>query len=110
MTVHIRFERGRDDARWLTLGPFEWLQMTYNELRAEPDGELRVAYYPVKGPDRDWTLCSNLAKALCLEGTDDMRWSDFVLFAGDSHGGRDPDGTVEVPTASGTATINFWRD
>ena len=105
MTTYVRFEHGSDDVPWLTLGPFDWLQMTYSSLRAPPDGEVYVAHY-----SGGWALGEEVGMALGLEGTDDMRWSDFVLFADSPEHGRDPDGTVEVPTPNGPATINFWRD
>ncbi len=49
--LHVRFERSDgvvekfdEDvvqllSREIVIGPFEWVQMTYNELRVSPDGD-----------------------------------------------------------------------
>lgn len=51
--MHVRFERSdgmlehidnsgetREVTQYIVLGPFEWVQMTYGELRIAPDGDV----------------------------------------------------------------------
>ncbi len=51
------------------LGPFEWVQLTYEELRAAPDGD-RIAFFD--GVQGAWITA------------DGARWSDIVISAGQS--------------------------
>lgn len=39
MKTYIRFERSRDDLPWLTLGPFDYVQLTYDTIRISPEGD-----------------------------------------------------------------------
>lgn len=49
--VMIHFECGRED-RWSEdLGPFPFVQMTYNVLRVGHDGERELAHYDVEKDD-----------------------------------------------------------
>jgi hypothetical protein len=59
--VMVRFERGTDAEVGPILGPYEWVQLTYESLRASPDGDV-IAFlgedshrWYVMGPDyRTW--------------------------------------------------------
>lgn len=63
--VKIRFECGQED-RWSEeFGPFEYVQATYGELNASPDGKTRLADF-VSG----WWVTP-----------DGQQWSDYVLFS-----------------------------
>lgn len=82
--TYIRFERGRDDMGWLTLGPFEWVQITYNLLRVSEDGDFLAEYdekdsgdwiiSPSKKP-MDKTFTERFAK---YEGE---IYSDIIIFS-----------------------------
>ncbi len=39
MAVMVRFECGQEDRQREPMGPYEWVQMTYELLRVSPDGE-----------------------------------------------------------------------
>lgn len=66
--VFIRFEYGQEDRVGEDLGPFEYIQMTYDTLTAGPDGEREIA---------------DLRDGLWV--TEDGRtWSDFVVHGGGS--------------------------
>lgn len=60
----IRFECGQEDRVGEDLGPFEFLQMTYGDLRVGPTGDEVLAYF-----DNGWWIT-----------TDGQRWSDFVIW------------------------------
>jgi hypothetical protein len=40
MSLFVRFERGRDNVVGPTMGPFPFVQLTYEELRIGPSGDL----------------------------------------------------------------------
>ncbi len=42
--VYVRFECGQEDRVGEELGPFPFVQLTYNELRFGPDGETLAVY------------------------------------------------------------------
>jgi len=63
--VTVHFFRPRDEAEGPTLGPFEWVQVTYRELRRAPDGEPIAEMWA----DGDWHLI----------GVDAPGWSDFTV-------------------------------
>jgi len=83
MALMVRFSRPRDEEEGPTLGPFPWVQVTYTELRAGPDGE------PIAllGPDGDWHLGRLRTPVPGAEGWVEVSadlastpWSDFVIF------------------------------
>lgn len=61
--VEVRFECARKERVGPTLGPFEWVQLTYELLRVSPDGE-ELAHYA----DEGWRL-----------GDDDTAYSDVII-------------------------------
>lgn len=63
--VKIRFECGSEDRMGEEIGPFDYVQATYDALNASPDSETRLADF-VDG----WWITP-----------DGARWSDFVMFA-----------------------------
>ena len=70
MTQFVRFERGRDDVIGPTFGPFEFLQITYGELRDDQDRTLAYLH-----EDGDWHLGAGFAR----EGFSNY-FSDFILY------------------------------
>ena len=65
MSVFIKFMTGREDRESSELGPFEYIQASYNEINASPDGETHLA---VLDPDGTWR-------------TPDGNWySDFAIY------------------------------
>lgn len=63
--TYIRFEYGQQDRIGPDLGPFEYVQATYDEINASPDGETRLAQFV----DGLWAT------------PDGQKWSDFVVYA-----------------------------
>lgn len=92
MNLYVRFERPSDCAEWdeipasateseapeqLTIGPFEWVQLTYNELRIAPEGDWVARF--VKDA---WHLCPDeRAQALGVPAHP-YPFSDLVIFPG----------------------------
>jgi hypothetical protein len=66
--VFIRFECGKEDRIGPELGPYEFIQITYDCIRAfapgKPDDEIDVAHL---GKDGHWIT------------EDGQRWSDFIV-------------------------------
>ena len=52
MKLLVRFERPRDEMEGPVLGPYEWLQLTYDALRCSPDGETIA----MQGEDDHWYI------------------------------------------------------
>ena len=68
--IYVRFECGREERMMEKgLGPFEFVQMTYDELRISPNGD-PFAYF---GKDGDWHLVD--------ETISNEPWSDFVIYS-----------------------------
>ena len=69
----------------LVLGPFEYVQLTYETVRISPEGEDLLVYH---GPHPLGVIaepCANESCAQCGGGAwklieDDSIWSDLVLF------------------------------
>jgi hypothetical protein len=77
--VLVRFERGRDDQTGPVLGPFEWVQLTYNALRVAPNGEQLASYDPVQ---HDWFIEANpRVPHTMLLTVDELGepWSDIII-------------------------------
>lgn len=77
----VQFERGRDDVVGPTLGPFDWVQVTYRGLRVAPDGE----HIAMMGVDDDWFLAperEEIGNGWLTVGPDENSepFSDFVVF------------------------------
>ena len=53
MDLYVRFERGRDDIIGPTFGPYEFVQLTYDQLRVGAEGETLAAFY---GEDQEWVI------------------------------------------------------
>lgn len=70
--VRVRFECGREDRMGEALGPFHFVQITYEDLRvaddADPDGNRILAQC-----DGDWITL-----------VDKQVWSDVVIFNADA--------------------------
>ena len=68
--INLRFERGLDDraggAVGPTLGPYDWVQLTYGTIRVSPDGE-EVAALDIEG-DGYWHTWQS-----------DGRWSYIII-------------------------------
>lgn len=69
--VYIRFECPRDDVEGPILGPYPFVQVTYDELRVGPDGDV-VAVLDESG---DWELTIGAGEYT------GQRYSDFVVYA-----------------------------
>jgi hypothetical protein len=69
--LYVRFERGRDGIIGPTYGPYDFIQVTYDILRATtPDGtEAEIAYH---GPD-DWVLVD--------DEREDREFSDYIIYS-----------------------------
>lgn len=52
MKTYVQFERGRDDVWGPLLGPFDWVQLTYGDLRIPEDGDT-LAFFKKSG---EWEL------------------------------------------------------
>lgn len=50
--VTVTFESIHNPREPRTLGPFEWVQLTHNDLCASPDGEIIAQY----SPDQGWVI------------------------------------------------------
>jgi hypothetical protein len=72
--VFVRFERGRDCVIGPTYGPYQWVQVTYSELRAsaadDDNGELVLANFDTDG---DWHLTDT--------ERDETVFSDYIIYA-----------------------------
>lgn len=60
MNTFIRFEHIPEGRMSEDLGPVEWVQLTYDELRVSPDGESYAIYHdgywwPVNEPEVPYT-------------------------------------------------------
>lgn len=66
MDVFIRFELPREDAIGPTLGPYPYVQLTYEMLTVGPDGE-ELAHYD----GSEWWLL----------GSERGHYSDIVVYA-----------------------------
>lgn len=66
--VFVRFERGRDDVIGPTYGPYDFVQVTYTELRTSPDGEALATY-----DNGDWNLVD--------AERDETVFSDFIIYS-----------------------------
>lgn len=72
--TYIRFERSRDDIIGPTYGPYEFVQITYDYVRAWQDGvETELAHYN----GGDWHLMD--------KERDETVFSDFIVY-GLEHG------------------------
>jgi hypothetical protein len=80
--TYIRFERGRDGVIGPTFGPFDFVQLTYDELRVGRDGEPFALFDQTKG---DWFIryYEGTAKAW---GADTRKepWSDIIIWGENS--------------------------
>lgn len=78
--LYVRFERGRDEVIGPTLGPFDWIQVTYNTLVRAPDGELLAEL----GKDGDWHL--NKDETTPIDSVERIAepFSDFVIYHSDT--------------------------
>lgn len=63
----VQFIRPRDEAVGPTLGPYTWVQITYEHLRVSPDGDIVASF----NPDLDDWFLEN-------DPTGEP-WSDFVI-------------------------------
>lgn len=94
MGFFVRPECGFDDRWGPTLGPFpDWLQVTYRELRIEPDGDT-IAWL---GDDGLWyfadtyRVSNTVSESIPADFTDsfglngrcwyELGWSDFVIWS-----------------------------
>lgn len=50
--VTVTFESIHNPSEPRTIGPFEWVQLTHNDLCASPDGEIIAQY----SPDQGWVI------------------------------------------------------
>jgi hypothetical protein len=67
--LYLTFSRGRDDKEGPILGPFDWVQLTYDEIRVSPNGD-PVALFD----EGDWHLYGDTNS-----GLDREPWSDVVI-------------------------------
>jgi len=134
VAVYVTFERGRDDAKSITFGPFSYVQVTYDTLCVEDSVVLAIFD---RGPfrekrlrlsldtaDRDvlpekhaafysgigsaWWIISDMP-----DGIDDW-YSDFIVFSdgGDSLLPRGaPHGFVTLNEGChGQKPVGFWKE
>ena len=87
MKYYARFERPRDDAYPILLGPFsDFLQLTYGDLRIGSDGAT-IAQFDA-GAD-DWFITDSALPASTLDGNESKPavidinepWSDIIIYA-----------------------------
>ncbi len=64
--TYVRFENGQEDKIGQNLGPFEWVQITYCELRAD---DVDLAF---QNKDGLWVLVS-------IDEPDQL-WSDVIIY------------------------------
>ena len=64
--TYVRFENGQKDKIGQNLGPFEWVQITYCELRAD---DVDLAF---QNKDGFWVLVS-------IDEPDQL-WSDVIIY------------------------------
>lgn len=95
MAMYVRFERGRDDVCGPVLGPYEWVQQTYEDLRVSPDGEI-IAQWVVKAGE--WFIVSG-------EHEDEF-YSDFIVSNdGSDDGSHDCNAGKLTHTDDGTGKL-----
>ncbi len=85
--MYFRPETGYENRFGHAYGPFEWLQLTYSELRISPDGDSAMALSVDAGK---WIFASNNGiKAghglgvVAHPDDADKEWSDIVIFESD---------------------------
>jgi hypothetical protein len=89
--IYVRFERGRDDIIGPTFGPYDFVQLTYEDFRAATqDGrDIRLGYYD-QGND-EWLIDASLEAdqgrlnlSSCHNATEDpikIWYSDVIVFS-----------------------------
>jgi hypothetical protein len=85
--TYIRFERHRDNLESLTLGPFEYIQLTYDTLRVDNGDDLAILEEKGEG---DWKILQtafddspNSVPAWAAPFADEM-YSDIIIFSSDT--------------------------
>lgn len=78
--MKIILERGRDDIEPTVLGPFDWVQITYDTVRIPPDGETIL----IMGKDKDWypvkiEKLDEYWSSLEANTDSPCKWSDVIL-------------------------------
>ena len=95
MNLYVRFERGRDDIIGPTFGPYDFVQLTYDELRVEAGDEADIALAEFIDEDQEWRineqaqaseLKAGRADFLChnAEHGSTSWYSDIIIFPGSS--------------------------
>jgi len=79
--VTITLERGRDDIEPVILGPFDWVQVTYDTVRIPPDGETILMFsegdwYPIKE-----SKINNYWSKIQADTSSEEYWSDLIIGA-----------------------------
>lgn len=69
--VRIQLECPREDREFVFLGPYEWVQITYADIRIPPDGDTIAVYDPKTD---DWFFETGVLH----EGVP-VNWSDVVI-------------------------------
>ncbi len=97
----VRFERGRDDVTGPTFGPYEYVQITYETVTAQPLDEgmplLTELAFLMKGKGDDWELGDDAG-----EHRGEV-YSDVILFSAPA---RDALKDDEKRDGSGAVTTN----
>ena len=77
--TYVRFERGRDGVIGPTLGPFDFVQVTYGEELRDDQGCVIAEYGTDDGNNFDWWLTDRAQQV----GFDN-NYSDFIIYAGET--------------------------
>lgn len=72
--MYFRPECGREGRMGNVYGPYEFLQITYTNLRISPDGDFAMTFET----DGDWHFDAEFP---ATEADRSLAWSDIVLWA-----------------------------
>ncbi len=56
MNLYVRFERGRDDIIGPTFGPYDFVQLTYEDLRVEVGDDSEIVLAQFIHSDQEWRI------------------------------------------------------
>ncbi len=56
MNLYVRFERGRDDIIGPTFGPYDFAQLTYDELRVDVGDDSDIVLARFSMDDQEWRI------------------------------------------------------
>ena len=77
-TTYIRFELGQEDRSSFDIGPFRFIQCTYDTLRAERTNGEEVELASRDDADGYWHVAPSF---LSETGEESDHYSDFIIYA-----------------------------